>query len=82
MDCGLFFARYRALVIWHWTKMPNMSTVALPMAFTTKKIMNIVKNLFIKSGSPSPKPAILVNWKGRALPHERHFGWFCLLLKW
>ncbi len=20
MDCGLFFARYRALVIWQWTK--------------------------------------------------------------
>lgn len=47
--------------------MPNMSTVVWPIAFTTKKIMNIVKNLFIKSGSPSPKPAILVNWKARAL---------------
>lgn len=62
--------------------MPNMSTVAWPIAFTTKKIMNIAKNLFIKSGSPSPKSAILVNWKGRALPQGRHFGWFCLLLKW
>lgn len=29
--------------------------------------MNISKNLFIKSAAPSPKPAILVNWKGRAL---------------
>lgn len=29
--------------------MPNMSTVAWPIAFTTKKIMNIAKNLFIKS---------------------------------
>ena len=61
--------------------MPNMSTVAQPIAFMTKKIMNIAKNLFIKSGSPSPKSAILVNWKRRALPQRRHFGWFCLLLK-
>ena len=62
--------------------MPNMSTVAWLIAFTTKKMMNIAKNLFIKSGSPSPKSAILVNWKGRALPQGRHFGWFCLQLKW
>ncbi len=54
--------------------MPNMSTVAWPIAFTTKKIMNIAKNLFSKSGSPSPKSAILVNWKGRALPQGRHFA--------
>lgn len=47
--------------------MPNMSTVARLIAFTTKKIMNISKNPFIKSGAPSPKPAILVNWKGHAL---------------
>ncbi len=52
------------------------------IVFTTKKIMNISKNLFIKSEAPSLKPAILVNWKGRALPLGRHFGWFCLLLKW
>ena len=62
--------------------MPNMSTVAWLIAFTTKKMMNISKNLFIKSGAPSPKPDILANWKGSALPQGRHFGWFCLLLKW
>lgn len=56
--------------------MPNMSTVAWMIVFTTKKIMNISKNLFIKSEAPSLKPAILVNWKGRALPLGRHFGWF------
>ncbi len=54
--------------------MPNMSTVAKPIAFMTKKIMNITKNLFIKSESPSPKSDILVNWKRRALPQRRHFG--------
>ena len=34
--------------------MPNMSTVAWLIAFMTKKIMNISKNLFIKIRTSKP----------------------------
>ena len=34
--------------------MPNMSTVAKRIAFTSKKIMNITYSMFIKIGSNMP----------------------------
>ena len=34
--------------------MPNMSTVAKCIAFTSKKLMNITYNMFIKIGSNAP----------------------------
>ena len=48
MGCGLFFVCYRGFVTYSCSKMANMSTVTKPVAITTKKIMDIIIETFIK----------------------------------